>query len=112
MESTPLKEKVETMSANNAYRVLKIRRRPWYAWVLWFVWGLWLLIWAEFSLGSWREMEFPAFYAGLIILTVSAALGVLCWMIGSIRFKRSQEVRRDAPSGTVDPAAVEPQENV
>ncbi len=60
----------------SGYLTLRIRKRPWYVWVLRAVWVLWLLLWLEFAIGSWREHEPHAFSIAVRVLIVSLLLGL------------------------------------
>lgn len=70
------------------YTVFKIRSSPWSIWVLRVIWFLWLLFWAEFTIGSWKELEQRAFVISLIIFLVSLFLGLLLWLWGYLKFKK------------------------
>jgi len=73
---------------NKNYIIIKIRKRPWYIWLIRVIWILLLLFWLEFTVGSWKEMEYRAFYISLTILITSFIAGLLIWLIGY--FKKSK----------------------
>jgi len=75
------------MEEKKIYSTLKIRKRPWYIWLLRFLWLVWLVFWAEVSIGSRQEMEPRAFTIALVIFLVSLVLGVLIWLIGYLKLK-------------------------
>ncbi len=58
------------------YRILRVRKRPWYVWLLRVAWMLWLLIWLEFAIGSRQELEEQAFATAVKVLIVSVLLGL------------------------------------
>jgi hypothetical protein len=58
------------------YLTLRIRKRPWYVWLLRAVWVLWLLFWLEFAIGSKQELEPQAFSTAVKVLIVSVLLGL------------------------------------
>jgi len=68
---------------------LKIRKRPWFIWILRAVWLIWVLFWLEATVGSWKEMETRAFVISLIIFLVSLIAGILLWLWGYLRFKKA-----------------------
>jgi len=76
------------MAEKGKFLVVKIRKSPWLIWVLRAIWFLWLLFWAEFTVGSWKELERRAFVISLVILLVSLFGGSLLWLWGYIRFKK------------------------
>lgn len=55
---------------------LRIRKRPWYVWLLRAIWVLWLLFWLEFAIGSKQEIEPQAFSIAVRVLIVSLLLGL------------------------------------
>ena len=67
---------------NKNYINIRIRKRPWYVWLMRVIWILWLLFWLEVTIGSWKEMEYRAFYISLVILVTSFIIGLLLWLIG------------------------------
>jgi len=62
---------------------LRIRKRPWYVWLLRVVWVLWILAWLEFAIGSKQELEPQAFATAVKVLIVSVllGLGLYCWRL-------------------------------
>ncbi|MFQ6108959.1 MAG: hypothetical protein ACE5L7_05345 [Candidatus Aminicenantales bacterium] len=75
---------------NSPYVFLKIRKRPWYVWVLRFFWLLWVILWGDVALGSWRELEPRAFIIALLVFLISLVGGFLIWLWGIIRFRKSR----------------------
>lgn len=67
------------MDKNCCFIPVRMRKRPWYAWFAWALFAVWILLWVEFSIGSWRELEYPAFWLSIKVLAVSLILGVLLW---------------------------------
>jgi len=76
------------MDVKNKYRLLKIRRRPWYFWLLRFVWLTWIIFWAEVAWGSWKELEPRASFIALGMLLFSLGLGIVFWFWGRNRTKK------------------------
>jgi hypothetical protein len=74
----------------SVYSVLKIRKRAWYVWLWRIAWLIWLVVWAEVSIGSLKELEQTAFKISLNIFLVSLGLGLLLWLWGSIKFKKKK----------------------
>ena len=64
------------MGKEAGYRILRVRKRPWYVWLLRVAWMLWLLIWLEFAIGSRQELEEQAFATAVKVLIVSVLLGL------------------------------------
>lgn len=80
-------------SKENGYMSLRIRRRPWYVWLLRAVWVLWLLLWLEFAIGSKQELEPQAFSIAVRVLIVSLLLG------SGLYFWRLREGRKGKGDG-------------
>ena len=78
------------MAEKGTFTVLKIRKRPWYIWVLRAVWFLWLLFWAEVTVGSGKELEPGAFVISLIVFLLSLILGLLLWFWSYLKFKKAK----------------------
>ena len=78
------------MEAKRAYHFLKIRKRPWYTWFLRLVWLVWAIFWAEVAWGSWKELETRAFLIALVIFVVSLVVGILLWVWGYRRIRKSR----------------------
>ena len=76
------------MAEKEKFLVVKIRKSTWSIWGLSVIWVLWLLFWAEFAIGSWKELEQKAFVISLVILLVSLGLGSFLWLWRYIRFKK------------------------
>jgi hypothetical protein len=76
------------MAEKEKFLVVKIRKSTWSIWGLRVIWVLWLLFWAEFAIGSWKELEQKAFVISFVILLVSLVLGSFLWIWGYIRFKK------------------------
>ncbi len=76
------------MAEKGKFLIVKIRKSTWSIWGLRVVWVLWLLFWAEFAIGSWKELEQRAFVISLVILLVSLVLGSFLWFWRYIRFKK------------------------
>ena len=64
------------MDKEAGYLTLRIRKRPWYVWLLRAVWVVWILAWLEFAIGSKRELEPQAFSTAVKVLIVSVLLGL------------------------------------
>ena len=77
------------MSKNDSHYFLMIRSRPWYIWLLRIVWLLWVIFWGEVALGSWKELELRAFTVALLIFLISLVLGLLMWLWGHLKFKKT-----------------------
>lgn len=58
------------------YVTLRIRKQPWYTWMLRALWVLWLLFWLEYAIGSKQELEPQAFTTAIKVLIVSLLLGL------------------------------------
>jgi len=76
------------MKDNNSYWIFKIRKRPFYIWLLRFLWVVWLVFWAEVALGSKAELEPKAFVISLVMFFVSLLIGLVLWLLGIKRFKK------------------------
>jgi len=70
------------MDKKNMYAVLKIRKRPYYIWILRLIWLAWLLFWVEVAIGSGQELEPKAFNISLVIFLVSLVIGLFLWFKG------------------------------
>jgi hypothetical protein len=77
------------MAEKGKFFVVKIRKSTWFIWVLRIIWILWLLFWAEFAIGSWKELEQRAFVISFVILLVSLVLGSFLWLWGYIKHKKA-----------------------
>ncbi len=64
------------MGKEAGFSILRVRKRPWYVWLLRVAWVLWLLIWLEFAIGSRQELEQQAFTTAVKVLIVSVLLGL------------------------------------
>ena len=73
------------MEAKDMLLSLKIRKKPWYTWLLRLIWLAWVILWIEVALGSWKELEERAAIISLVILVFSIALGILLWSWGRLR---------------------------
>lgn len=73
------------MRRNSTFHSLRIRRRPFHAWILWLAWVLWIGFWLEVTIGSYRESEPRAYAIGLVVLLVSLLAGFHVWLIGHLR---------------------------
>jgi len=80
-----------TMKDNNLYWIFKIRKRPFYIWLLRFLWVVWLVFWAEVALGSKAELEPKAFAISLVIFLVSFSAGLLLWVLGLRKFRKHKK---------------------
>jgi hypothetical protein len=76
------------MEAKDSHRFLKIRKKPWYIWLLRLVWLTWIVFWAEVAWGSWKELEPRASFIALGILVFSLIVGILLWVWGYRRFRK------------------------
>jgi|GEM_PF-1344582 len=65
-----------TAANESGYRTFRIRKRPWYVWLLRAIWWLWMLFWLEFAIGSRQELEPQAFSIAVRVLIVSLLLGL------------------------------------
>jgi len=77
------------MAEKGKFIVVKIRKSTWSIWGLRIIWVLWLLFWAEFAMGSWKELEQRAFVISLVILLLSLALGSFLWLWGYLKHKKA-----------------------
>ncbi len=77
------------MAEKGKFLVVKIRKSTWSIWGLRVIWVLWLLFWAEFTVGSWKELERRAFVISLVILLVSLFVGLLLSLWGYIKHKKA-----------------------
>jgi len=75
------------MKDKKTYSVLKIRKRPWYIWILRLIWIAWLVFWIEVAVGSRLELEPKAFTISIIIFAISLFLGFLLWLKGLRKFR-------------------------
>ena len=78
------------MRQENSFWTIKIRKRAWYVWLGRIVWLVWLIFWAEVAVGSWQEMEQQAFIISLVIFLLSLFLGLLLWLVGFVRYKKTK----------------------
>lgn len=78
------------MNNNDTYKAIKIKRRPFYTWILRILWLAWLLFWLDLVVGSHQEWELKAFKISLAVLVISFVLGVILWIMG-IRRARKKE---------------------
>lgn len=76
------------------YLTIRIRKRPWYVWLLRILWVVWLLIWLEFAIGSKRELEPQAFTTAVKVLVVSALLGLGLFFWQLRRSRNGRTVQR------------------
>jgi len=76
------------MDDKNKFMVFKIRKRPFYIWILRIVWLFWLVFWAEVALGSKAELEPKAFAISTAIFLISLLAGVSLWLIGLRKFRK------------------------
>ncbi len=77
------------MAEKGKFLVVKIRKSTWFVWVLRVIWVLWLLFWAEFTLGSWKELEKRAFIISLVIFLWSLVMGLFLWLWGYLKHKKA-----------------------
>jgi hypothetical protein len=77
---------------------LRVRKRPWYVWLLRAVWVVWIMAWLEFAIGSRQEIEPQAFSIAVRVLIVSLLLGL------GLYFWRLREERKGSGEGTAAPA--------
>ncbi len=77
------------MAEKGKFLVVKIRKSTWLIWGLRIIWVLWLLFWAEFAIGSWKELEQKAFVISLVMLLVSLVLGSFLWLWGYLKHKKA-----------------------
>jgi len=75
------------MKTSESHFFLKIRKRPWYIWLIRLIWLAWLVFWAEVSIGAWKEFEARAFVIALGIFLISLFLGILIWLLGNRRIR-------------------------
>ena len=77
------------MAEKGKFLVVKIRKSTWLIWGLRVIWILWLLFWAEFTVGSWKELERRAFVIALVIFSVSLFSGLFLSLWGYIKHKKA-----------------------
>lgn len=70
------------MDKNNMYAVIKIRKKPYYIWILRLIWLAWLFFWIEVAIGSGQELEPRAFNISILIFLVSLTIGLFLWFKG------------------------------
>jgi len=75
------------MTEESGYSIFRVRKRPWYVWLLRVTWVVWLLVWIEFAIGSRQELENQAFTTAMKVLIVSVflGLGVYTWRLRASR---------------------------
>ncbi len=78
------------MADKETFMVFRIRNRPWYIWTMRVIWLLWILFWAEVMIGSGKESESRAFVISLIVFFVSLIAGILLWIWGYLKFKKTK----------------------
>ena len=83
----------EVVDKELGYVTFRIRRRPWYVWMLRAMWVLWILFWLEFAIGSRQELEPQAFATAVKVLIVSVLLGL------GLYFWRLREARKGSEGG-------------
>ena len=76
---------------------LRVRKRPWYVWLLRAVWCVWILAWLEFAIGSKQEIAPQAFSIAVKVLIVSVLLGL------GLYFWRLREERKGEAMGAPVP---------
>jgi hypothetical protein len=77
------------MAEKGKFLVVKIRKSTWSIWAIRVIWIIWLLFWAEFMIGSWKELEQRAFVTSLVILLVSLVVGLFLWLWGYLKHKKA-----------------------
>jgi len=77
------------MKDKQTYTLLKIRKRPWYIWILRLIWLIWLIFWIEVAVGSKMELEPKASIISLVIFAVSLLPGFSLWFKGLRKFRKS-----------------------
>lgn len=70
------------MENKDRYHFLKVRKKPWYIWLLRLFWLAWIIFWTEVAWGSWKELEPRAALISLGILLLSLAVGISLWFYG------------------------------
>jgi hypothetical protein len=58
------------------FSLIRVRKHPWYVWLLRAAWVVWILAWLEFAVGSRQELEQQAFSTAVKVLVVSVLLGL------------------------------------
>jgi len=76
------------MKKEDSYLTIRIRKRPWYAWLFWIGWLLFVLFWLEVAVGSFKEYEYRAFYISLAVFLITLIDGILIWLWGIIKRRR------------------------
>ncbi len=64
------------MGVTTGYYEIRIRKRPWYIWLLRVIWLLWLAFWLEIAIGSKLETEAQAFQISLYVFIFSLIFGL------------------------------------
>lgn len=77
------------MNKNDIYKAIKIRRRPYYTWILRILWIVWLLFWLDLVVGSHQEWEPRAFQISLAVIVISFFLGLILWIRGIQRARKN-----------------------
>jgi len=76
------------MKKDNSYWILKIRKRPFYIWILRVLWVVWLVFWLEVALGSKAELEPRAFVISMVVFLISLCAGLALWIWGIQRSRK------------------------
>ena len=76
------------MERDNGHIYFRVRKRPWYAWFFWLVSIIWMLFWLAFAIGSWKEMEYRAFYISSGIILLSLVIAFIIWLRGYVKYKK------------------------
>jgi hypothetical protein len=86
-----------TLKAKVTYHFLKVRKKPWYIWLLRLVWLTWIIFWVEVAWGSWKELEPRAAVISPGILVFSLVAAILLWFWGGRR-RNNSTLRRKTVS--------------
>lgn len=81
----------EGASKTTGYMTFRVRKQPWYVWLLRAAWIGWLIMWLEFAVGSRQEGEREAFRIAVEVLIVSVMLGLALyfWKLRESRAKKA-----------------------
>ncbi len=77
------------MKAKNTHHFLKIRKRPWYTWLLRLFWLVWIIFWLDVAWGSWKELEPRAGVIALSIFLLSLLVGIFLWLWARRKAKKA-----------------------
>lgn len=87
--------------AESVHYNIRIRKRPWYAWLASALWLTAVFVFLEFGLGSVAEREPRAALIAFAVAVLILALGLIRW---SFSLRKSRKVENDEPGGASETA--------